>query len=161
MKLSNALALATLVLLSAPAWADQASEAAAENLFESMDMDSAMDRIIDVSLDAEISQKPQLAPYKPVMRSFFVKYMSYSALKPQLVSIYASEFTAEELAQASEFYSTPTGKKLLSKLPALMTKGAEIGMQVVQEHLPELQAAIKEEADRLQELQGASNRSGT
>jgi len=161
MKFANAVTLVLFALFSSPSWADQASEAAAEKLFESMDMESAMDQIIDVSLDAEIAQKPELAPYKPVMRSFFVKYMSYSALKPRFVEIYAVEFSAEELTQAADFYSTPTGKKLLSKLPALMSKGAEIGMQVVQQHLPELQASIKEESERLKRLQDASTRPET
>jgi hypothetical protein len=153
MKLIQATVLACVVFFSAPALADQASEAAAERLLVVMDMESAMDHVVDAAIDAQIQQKPELAPFRKVMRDFFSKYMSYQALKPQLVDAYASEFTAAELDQASDFYSTPTGKKFMEKMPALMAKGAQIGTQAVQAHVPELQAAIQAEAQRLQALQ--------
>jgi len=153
MKTMQALALACLALVSAPAMADKASEAAAERLFASMDMQSAMATVIDTTLDTQIAQKPELAPFKGVMHDFFAKYMSYEALKPQLIEAYAAEFTATELNEAADFYETPTGKKLLAKLPVLMAKGAEIGIAAVQGHVPELQAALQAEAKRLQALQ--------
>jgi hypothetical protein len=153
MRFIQATVLACVVFFSAPALADQASEAAAERLLVVMDMQTAMDNVVDAAIDAQIKQKPELAPFRKVMRDFFSKYMSYPALKPQLVQAYASEFTAAELDQASDFYSTPTGKKFMEKMPVLMAKGAEIGTQAVQSHVPELQAAIQAEAERLQALQ--------
>jgi hypothetical protein len=156
MKFIQAMVLACAVSVSAPALANQASqasEAAAERLLVVMDMQTAMDNVVDAAIDAQIRQKPELAPFRKVMRDFFGKYMSYPALKPQLVEAYASEFTAAELDQASDFYSTPAGKKFMAKMPVLMARGAEIGTQAVQSHVPELQAAIQAEAARLQALQ--------
>ena len=59
-----------------------------------------------------------------------------------------SEFAEAELRDMIAFYKTPTGQKAIAKLPALMAKGAQIGQQRIQEHLPELQEAIKK---RIQE----------
>lgn len=163
MKIAKALLLACLALSSTVAMADEraeAAEAAAERLLEAMDMRTAMDSIIDVSLDNEIASKPELAPFKGVMRDFFSRYMSYPALKPRLMAVYASEFTAAELDEAAAFYSTPTGRKLLSRLPALMKKGGEIGTQAIQDHLPELRESIENEAARLQGLQQADGQPG-
>jgi hypothetical protein len=37
---------------------------------------------------------------------------------------------------------------MVEKMPTLMGKGAELGARRVQEHMPELQAAIAEEAKK-------------
>src|SRR4249919_1337971 len=156
MKGAMAFLLFLSILFSASAVADQRSELAASKLLDSMDMKTLLDGAIEASLDSQISQSPEMAPYKEIMRAFCAKYMSYDALRPKLVSAYASEFSASELSEAAAFYATPTGKKILSKLPTLLSKGAEIGQEAVKGHIPELQQAIQAESLRLQELQSAS-----
>ena len=157
MKNFCAIALIAGLLVSSPALADEKSESAAVQLLDSMGMEKMLDRTLNVALEQQISQKPELGPFKNVMRSFFAKYMSYESLKPKLVAAYASEFTFEELTEAAAFYSTPTGKKFMEKMPLLYTKGAEIGQNAVSEHISELQQAIQEESKRLQALQQASS----
>jgi hypothetical protein len=83
--------------------------------------------------------------------------MSYAALKPQLASLYASEFSASELDAAASFYRTAAGRKFMEKMPALMSNSMELGQQAVQDHLPELQEAIKAEATRLQQISDATS----
>ena len=154
MKIAVALTLALSLMAGMPAVAaqDTDGQAAAMRLLDAMDMETVLGQSIDVSLDAMLNQNPELGPYRGVMRAFFAKHMSYSALKPKLSEIYASELSAAELDAATEFYRTPTGRKLMEKMPALLTKGMELGQRSVQEHLPELQEAIKAEAERLQGL---------
>jgi uncharacterized protein len=154
------LLLALALCLSGSAMADEASRVEAAKMLDVLDMATVLDTTIDASLDAQIAANPEMAPYKGVMRAFFSKYMSYSALKPQLIDIYATEFTANELAETTAFYSTETGKKVLAKLPSLMGKGAKMGQQMVQDHIPELQAAIKKEAARIQAMQAGSTQNG-
>ena len=151
----------TLALcFSGPALADEASRVEAAKMLDALDMANILDSAIDTSLDVQIAANPEMAPYRTVMRAFFAKYMSYPALKSQLVDIYASELSASELAETTAFYSTPTGKKLLAKLPSLMSKGAQLGQQSVQDHIPELQATIKAEAERIHGLQAAPVKKG-
>lgn len=152
--------LALALVFSGVAQADRASEMEAEKLLRVLDMENTLNHVIDVILNAQVASNPDMAPYKSIMRAFFTKYMSYSALKSQFVTIYSSEFTASELAEASAFYSTPTGHKFLLKIPLLMSKGAALGRQSIQDHIPELQDAIKAEAERIKALQEPPTTSG-
>lgn len=138
------------LLMSSSAVAGKDAEAAATRLLDAMDMQAVLDASLDASLNAKLSQNPELAPYRDVFLGFFAKYMSYEALKPKLAAVYAEEFSAAELDAAAAFYSTPTGKRFLVKLPILFNKGVEIGQQAVAEHLPELQEAVEAESRRLQ-----------
>lgn len=125
--------------------ADEASHRkAAESLLSLMNMDTVMSQSIDQMLQMRIKQSPTIAPYEQEMKSFLKKYMSWVGLKDDLVKIYVDEFTESELDELNKFYQSPLGKKTLQKMPVLLSKGAELGQRRVQEHLPELQAAIAE-----------------
>jgi hypothetical protein len=121
---------------------------AAEALLSLMDMDKLMSESIDQMLEMQVKQNPAIGQFKDEMKKFLSKYMSWSAMKEDMVKIYASEFTEQELKDLLAFYQTPLGKKTVAKMPKLMAKGAELGQQRVQEHLPELQKAIQEQATK-------------
>ncbi len=124
--------------------ADAASHrAAAESLLNLMDMEKMMSSSVDQMLQMQIKQNPGLAQYETQMRAFLNKYLSWASMKDDMLNIYTSEFTEDELKQLTAFYQTPLGKKTVQKMPALMQKGAEISQKRLQEHLPELQAAIQ------------------
>ncbi len=97
-------------------------------------------------LQVQVQQNPSIARYQQDMKAFFAKYMSWASLKDDMVTIYMAEFTELELKELTAFYQTPVGKKTVQRMPALMAKGAEMGQRRVQEHLPELQAAIAAKA---------------
>ena len=149
--------LALALLMSAAVNAQEKTDAreAAFRLMDAMGMETALAQSIDASLDTQLKNNPELGPYRSVFRSFLAKHMSYAALKPELASLYASEFSASELDAAADFYRTAAGRKFMEKMPALMSKSMALGQQAVQDHLPELQEAIKAEAARLQQLSGA------
>lgn len=150
--------LALALLMSATVNAGEKADAqeAAFRLMDAMGMETALAQSIDASLDAQLKNNPELGPYRSVFRSFLAKYMSYAALKPQLAALYASEFSASELDAAAAFYRTAAGRKFMEKMPTLMSKSMELGQQAVQDHLPELQEAIKAEAARLQQISGTT-----
>ncbi len=126
--------------------ADEASHRkAAESLLSMMEMDSMLNQSVDQMLAMQVQQNPALAPYQAQMKAFLNKYMSWASLKDDMVKLYVAEFTESELNELNKFYQTPLGKKTVQKMPALTAKGAEIGQKRVQEHLPELQAAIQGE----------------
>jgi hypothetical protein len=97
-------------------------------------------------LAMQMQQNPAIAPYQTQMKAFLGKYMSWASLKDDMAKVYMTEFSEPELNDLNKFYQTPLGKKVVERMPALMAKGAEIGQKRVQEHLPELQAAIQAEA---------------
>lgn len=150
MKVSN-LALATLMgLASTAAWADAQSQAEAGALLDAMGMQKTLSQSVEQMLDAQLRQNAALRPFRGVMLRFFDKYMSYEALKPELVKLYGDAYTAKELREIAAFYKTPVGKKSVALMPELMAKGSEIGLQMVQSHSDELRQMVAEEAERLQ-----------
>jgi uncharacterized protein len=131
-------------LQPAMARADQASHRkAAESLLSIMNMESVLGQSIDQTLQMQIKASPAVAAYEKEMKDFLKKYMSWAGLKDDMAKLYVEAFTEDELNDLTKFYQTPLGKKTLQTLPGLMAKGAEIGQNRVQEHLPELQATIE------------------
>lgn len=148
MLLLRTIVLFACLFAAAPSHADEARLQAASELLDAMDMESNFDRLIDAALEAQLAQKPELASYQPVFRAFFAKYMSYRQLRPKLAAVYADEFTTDELSQAKAFYATPAGRKFIQRMPDLFAKGAQVGQESVQAHLPELVEMIQAEQQR-------------
>ncbi|MEP6810086.1 MAG: DUF2059 domain-containing protein [Chthoniobacterales bacterium] len=121
---------------------------AAEETLNLMDTPNLLRQSIDQMVKLQVQQNPTIAPYESVMRDFLGKYMSWESLKPDLVKLYMDEFSEAELGDINRFYQTPAGKKMVEKLPALMSKGAQMGAQRVQEHMSELQAAIEAQSKK-------------
>lgn len=141
------LLLALTLALPLVVRADEASaRKAAESLLNLMGMEKLLGQSVDQMLAMQVQQNPAIAPYQAQMKTFLSKYMSWPSLKDDMVKIYTEEFTEQELNDLNKFYQTPLGKKTVEKMPALMAKGAAMGQQRVQQHLPELQAAIQAQA---------------
>lgn len=120
-------------------------------LLEVMDMEQQLAGALEVMMEMQLKEKPELERYRGVMQAFFAKHMSYEALREPLVAIYAQEFTAEEMRAASDFYSTPLGQKFLAKMPRMMQLGGELGQRQVMENMGELVSALQAEDARLAE----------
>ena len=154
-----ALALAFPALACAQATPESRAEAA--RMLDTMDMNATLQKSIDIALDAQLKAQPALEPYRGVMLDFFSKYMSYEALKPKLVEIYAEAFTATELAEIRSFYASPTGHKALDVMPTLMQKGGDIGREQIEAHLPELLKQVQDQTDRINAAKPAAKVSST
>ncbi len=148
-------ALSVLLCQSAFATSDSHRNAANE-LLDTMDMNTLLDESVETILQLELSKNPTLQPFEEVMRAFFHKHMSGESLRGEFIDIYIETFTEKELKEINRFYETPTGKKILKETPALMGKGMKLGEQRVQENLPELQSMIQEEVARIQKMQQES-----
>jgi hypothetical protein len=66
--------------------------------------------------------------------------MSWKALEPDYIDIYAKNFTDEQLDAILAFYKSPAGIALIEKLPTLTTQG----MQLAQEKMAALQPQLKQ-----------------
>ena len=117
-------------------------------LMSIIDMEDVLEESIEVVLNIQISQNPNLKKYKDVMIEFFNKYMSWESLKDDFIKIYKEEFTENEIKDLIEFYKTETGKKAMKKMPILMQKGSMIGQQRVQENIHELERMIQEKENK-------------
>jgi hypothetical protein len=122
---------------------DKSYRATILEFFQVANMESVMQKSMDVMLTSQIRANPQLAPHEAKMRQFFNKYMSWKSLQDDFITIYQKAFTEDEFKQILAFYKTPVGKKTLQELPKLMEQGAQIGANRVQQHLPELRQMIE------------------
>lgn len=148
--------LALVLFSSSTVYAvDDSHKKAAEKLLDMIGMKNVLEQSIEQMLDFQLQQQPALMPYKEVMMKFLKKHMSFESLKNDFINMYVSEFTEKELNDITEFYQTPTGKKTIEKIPALMAKGAQIGEEKVRQNLPELQEMIRAEAEKIQQQKGA------
>ncbi len=144
MKLLLPILIALALLQPNALRADEAShKKAAESLLALMGLEKLLSQSVDQMLALQVQQNPALAPYQTQMKTFLNKYMSWASLKDDMAKVYMAEFTEAELNDLIKFYQTPLGKKTVEKMPSLMAKGAEMGQKRMQEHLPELQAAIQ------------------
>lgn len=126
---------------------------AANDLLDTMDLNTLLSGSIESMLQLQLSQNPSLLPFEKTMQTFFNKYMSGESLREGFLEIYIETFTEKELKEMNAFYNTATGKKALKETPALMSKGAALGQKRVQENISELQSMIAEEAKKIQEMQ--------
>jgi len=65
-----------------------------------------------------------------------------------MAAIYARNFTADELGQLTAFYKTPTGQKLLAKMPDLTRQSMVAGQQFGQALAADLQTRMREELQK-------------
>ncbi|MEX1139680.1 MAG: DUF2059 domain-containing protein [Bacteroidota bacterium] len=117
--------------------------AAAVEFLSTLNMQQVLSQTLDGSLRYQLQTNPELEPYQDVMRSFLTKHMSWESLKDSLATIYAEEFTEDEIRALIGFYKTALGRKTLETFPALFAKGSELGENAVKAHLPELTEAIQ------------------
>jgi hypothetical protein len=95
-------------------------------LMKAMNMESMMQNMISQQLDAF----RKLAPKVP--QKFWdeaAKDLKADDLISLSADIYARHFSAEEIDDLLRFYSSPTGKKILVKLPIIMNESMDMGRQ--------------------------------
>lgn len=141
--------LVLLVVTSLNAYAvSDSHRKAAEELMNVSGLKDSMNRMINQMVALQLRQKPVMAPYKNILIKFFKKYLGFDSIKYDFIDVYTEEFTEKELKEITAFYKTPTGKKTITKMPALMNKGAQVGVSKVKMHINELREMIQAEAQK-------------
>ncbi len=68
----------------------------------------------------------------------------YNQMIEQAATVYATNFTVDELRQLDSFYHLPVGQKLLAKSQALAQQTAQIGQDISRKATDELRARLTE-----------------
>jgi len=134
----------TLILASATTSyaAPDSHRQAVARLFELTHIQRLIEESVDNVLALQIAQNPALAEHREALRAFLQKYIGWQALKDDLAVMYLQAFTEAELDQMNAFYSSPTGQKVLQRLPELVQQRNQLAMQRLQQHIGELQQEI-------------------
>ncbi len=151
--------LAALSLLAAPLAAQTsppargatpAARASAREVVALLNMEKVIRAGVEAMFDLQVQQQPEMAPFRATMQTWANKHVSGPELLDKIVSIYAEEFTEQQLRDLAAFYRTPTGRRLAEVSPQLSKRGAEAGAAVAQAHIGELQAMLEARAAELQ-----------
>jgi len=78
------------------------------------------------------------------MTAFMNKYLPADGFRESSVKMYAEMFTEAELKQLIDFYNSPLGKKVISKIPELMQNLMLMDHQILVKHGDELQSIIND-----------------
>jgi uncharacterized protein len=155
MKKPILLALLACVLAAAPVRAQQeepspARMTAARELMAASKVRETFDATLARMLSAQVQANPEMQQYEQVMRDFFDKYMKWDDMEPEFARVYAETYTEQELRDLATFYRTPLGQRLVATTPDMAVRSAGISERRVQQHMPELFAAIMERVSQQQ-----------
>jgi uncharacterized protein len=120
----------------------QSHRQAAENLLIVMEVDKSLPPLAEQVLENQLQQNPQLAPQREIVQKFLHKYLDWASVRQETITAYTQEFTEPELAQLTEFYATPVGKKANETMPKLMFIAGQIGLKKAQANQAELQQML-------------------
>ena len=132
-----------LVLPHAVSLADTASHRqVAEGLLTVIKAEQDIQESADRLLENLLKQHTQLAPHHAAVKTFVTKYMHWTSLKEDLITLYVQAFTEDELKQLTTFYQSPLGQKAADEMPQLVNAGTQLGITRLRANSAELQRMI-------------------
>jgi hypothetical protein len=69
-----------------------------------------------------------------------IKVFSIDELLDAIIPVYQRHLTHSDIRTVIEFYSSPTGQKMIKETPAMMSEAMQAVQPILQKHLPELEA---------------------
>lgn len=72
------------------------------------------------------------------------KAIGWEEVKPDLIKLYTETFTEQELSQLNEFYESALGKKMLTKLPELNARSAQVTQAKLESAVPQVNKLLAE-----------------
>jgi hypothetical protein len=150
----NAWVIAAMLLFSAGAAPAQAPSpdamAAARSVVATLKLTDQYKALLPVIL---LNLKPTLVQDRPEIEQ------DYAAVQPQMeeayrpylnsmidaaATVYASNFTVDELRKIDAFYRLPAGQKLLEKSPAFAQQATQIGQDISRKASDDLRGRLTE-----------------
>lgn len=145
----------SLAMLSGQASADSASHAVkAERFLELVNADR-----IAVPVYAQVQQmfaerfaqtqapeskRALLESYQSKADAALETAIGWTKVKPDLVALYTATFSEAELTQLNEFYESELGKKMLTQLPQLNARSAQITQAKLESAVPQVNKLLAE-----------------
>ena len=142
---------ALLLWLALPASAETPSPeamTAARSLVTTMglaDQYRALLPVIFLGLKPVVAQdRPEIEQDYDAMAAMIASAYTpfYNQMVEQAATLYATNFTVDELRQLESFYQLPVGKKLLGKSQALAQQTTQIGQDISRKATDELKARL-------------------
>lgn len=75
--------------------------------------------------------------------------VGWDRLRPDMVRLYTSHFSEQELKDLIAFYESPLGQKVLLKMPTLTAQSAQITQSKLEAAVPEVNRLLAEMSDEI------------
>ncbi len=82
------------------------------------------------------SKKALLETYQAKANTALDQAIGWNKLKPDMVKLYTSNFSEQELKDLVAFYQSPLGKKVLEKMPQLTQQSAQMTQAKLEPAVP-------------------------
>ena len=153
----TALALAINLCIAAPLLAGSHQDAARE-LMQVSGTEQIMAQMqlqiesmfLNISSDAQYTAEQQqiVERYRAEVAEILAGEMQWEKIEDNVVELYTQSFNEQELRELITFYTTPLGQKMITKMPEVMLRSAEISrrqMRFVIPRIKQLGQAMSEE----------------
>jgi hypothetical protein len=77
-----------------------------------------------------------------VLKPLMEESLSWDKMKPRMVRLYDETFSEEEIAGMLDFYHSPTGRAMIDKMPALLSKSVALSQEMMRDVMPKLLQAV-------------------
>lgn len=159
--------IATFILaaaISIPAFAQPASKGSVKELLKitkseqflgqmSPQINNMMHSSIEkLTRGKKLTTKQELAlvNYSQELGKIMQEELTWAKLEPEMIKIYAEEFTQEEVDGMIQFYKTPVGQSTIDKMPIVMQKSMQVGYKQMDAITPKIMQAAEKFAKEMQ-----------
>lgn len=95
-------------------------------------------------------QELALVNYTQELGKIMQEQLTWAKLEPEMIKIYAEEFTQEEIDGMIQFYKTPVGQSTIDKMPIVMQKSMQVGYKQMDAITPKIMQAAEKFAKEMQ-----------
>ncbi len=90
------------------------------------------------------SKRALLERYQSKADAALDKAIGWEQVKPDLIALYTETFSEDELEQLNRFYESELGKKMLTRLPQLNARSAQVTQAKLQSAVPQVNKLLAE-----------------
>ncbi len=155
------LSMMLLTSLSTSLFADKA--ALVERMLELANISKLMDPVL-TQMQAQLDRQFQAQATTPAKKAIVKKYsdqivqttkeaLAWENIKQPFIKLYMKVYTEDELEELIKFYSSPVGKKMMQKMPELLTKSMALSQEIMKPVVPKIQSLAIKMSKELQSAQ--------
>ncbi|AYC33589.1 DUF2059 domain-containing protein [Pseudomonas cavernae] len=96
------------------------------------------------------AKKAVLESYQAKANTALDKAVGWDKIKPDMVKLYTSNFTEQELKDLLAFYESPLGKKMLQKMPELTAQSAQLTQAKLESAVPQVNKLLEDMTSELE-----------
>ncbi|ENW97408.1 DUF2059 domain-containing protein [Acinetobacter dispersus] len=158
------IAIFIMMAISIPSFAQPASKESVKELLKitkseqflgqmSQQINTMMHSSIEkITQGRKLTTKQELAVvnYTQELGKIMQEELTWAKLEPEMIKIYAEEFSQEEIDGMIKFYKTPVGQSTIDKMPIVMQKSMQVGYKQMDAITPKIMQAADKLAKDMQ-----------